>query len=90
MSAFHYRARLRAREGSAATYAFTPDDMMPDLEFGAFRVDGGSWNFEILSDPMLRGKPFDSGEKCIPALIHKIKKYHAESRDFPDEVLFVA
>jgi hypothetical protein len=90
MTAFHYSAKLKRLEGKAAIYTFTPYDMMDGVEYGEFRLDTADWSFTVTVVPRYKGEPLEYPERCIPALIHKIKDAFGEYREMPEKVLFVA
>jgi len=90
MTAFHYRADLRSRDGMSAIYGFTPYDMMSEVEPGEFRVDASTWSFEVLNEPRHDGAALGYAERCIPALVVEIRKHFDDTNDFPAQVCFVA
>jgi len=90
MTAFHYRAELKGCDDETAVYGFTPYDMMPGVTFGEFRLDLRKWTVEVTIAPQQNGEPLGYSANCVPALVHKIKKAYQQSRELPNEVLFIA
>lgn len=90
MTAVHWGAERLRVDGGVALYRFTPDSIREDIDFGQFRVDAATWEFSVVREPRCPQGDFSYPARCVPGLIHRLKKLFESQGAFPARVSFIA
>jgi hypothetical protein len=91
MSAFHYKAVLLSSSAEGWEYRFFPDFFRTEEESGRFLVEPGTWEVLVLEEVKDgAGAPISYAARCIPALLHQIRRAYDTEASPPKSVTHVA
>jgi hypothetical protein len=91
MSIWHYKAELIRADADTLEYRYFPDHVMAPGISGVFRVRPADWSWTNSTPARAEERGLVSiDERCIDALVHKLKKAYAADGVAPPTVFFIA